>query len=162
LAAASAQEWVGTEVSAAVPSVVLGSSSARLVRAEGVDAFVRGAPFAVCDPSRGAYCAGMSVTGIEMNTFPHLKLAVPLPANFSLEGHLWTMTHEEVNMTLRQAVFGSVLRHVEGNSWYELGAGFADRAEDRNETNDPRGATCHPGPLEPALLAGVGSGFTIG
>jgi hypothetical protein len=162
LRTASAQEWVGTEVSASVPSVVLGSSAARFARVEGVDTFVRGASYAVCDPSRGEYCAGMHVTGVEMNTFPRLKLAVDLPANFTIEGHLWTMTHEEVNLELRQAIMGTTLRRSSDRGWFEVGVGMAERAEAKNTTNDPRGMDCAPGAPQPAVLAGLGTDFWAG
>jgi hypothetical protein len=159
---ASAQEWVGTEVSATVPSVVLGSSAARFARVEGVDTFVRSAPFAVCDPSRGAYCAGMRVTGVEMNTFPRVKLALDLPEHFTIEGHLWTMTHEEVNRELRQAIMGTTLRRTSQRGWVEAGVGVAERAEAENTSNDPRALACEPGAPEPAVLAGLGTWITAG
>jgi hypothetical protein len=162
LRTASAQEWVGTEVSASVPSVVLGASAARFTHVEGVESFVRGAPYAVCDPSRGEYCAGMHVTGVEMNTFPRLKLALDLPESFTIEGHLWTMTHEEVNLELRQAIMGTTLRRTSDRGWAEIGVGMAERAEARNTANDPRGMACAPGAPEPALLAGLGTWFSAG
>jgi hypothetical protein len=159
--ASSAQEWVGTEVSATVPAVVLGSSASRFAGAHGIglDSFVRGAPFTVCDPSRGNYCDGMSVSGVEMNTFPRFRLDIPLPASFSLQGHLWTMTHDEVDLELRQAIMGTTLRYSSGHSWYELGAGMAERAENQNVDHDPRGVDCQPGTPQPAVLAGVGTWF---
>jgi hypothetical protein len=161
--AASAQELAGTELSAAIPGIVLGSSSARMVRSEGFDPFVRGARFASCDPARGEYCAGTHVAGIDMNTFPRFKLNLDLPSHFTLEGHLWSMTHDEVNLEVRQAVLGTALRRQDGNRWYEVGFGMAERSEAKNETNDPRGVDgCQPGPIQPALLAGIGTAFAVG
>jgi hypothetical protein len=161
LRASSAQEWVGTEVSATVPAVVLGSSASRFAGAHGfgLESFVRGAPFAVCDPSRGNYCDGMHVSGVEMNTFPRFRLDIDLPASFSIQGHLWTMTHEQVDLELRQAIMGTTLRYAMGQSWYELGAGVAERAENQNLEHDPRGIDCQPGAPQPAVLAGVGAWF---
>jgi hypothetical protein len=164
LRASSAQEWVGTEVSATVPAVVLGSSASRFAGAHGLglESFVRGAPFAVCDPSRGNYCDGMRVSSVEMNTFPRLRLDIDLPADFSIQGHLWTMTHEEVDLELRQAIMGATLRRASGQSWVELGAGVAERAENENLDHDPRGVECQPGAPQPAVLAGVGTWFAAG
>ena len=39
---------------------------------------------------------------------------------------------------------------------------MAERAEARNTTNDPRGASCSPGAPQPALLAGLGTWINAG
>jgi hypothetical protein len=161
-ARASAQEWVGTEVSAAVPSVVIGSSSARMTRLEAIESFTRGPRFAVCDESQGGICNGVKVAGIEMNTFPRFRLQLDLPASFTVQGHLWAMSLEDESQTIRQAVVGSTLRHSGERNWYELGLGFAERAEERDTGDDFRTGGCDPGPMKPALLAGVGTWVGIG
>ncbi len=158
---ASAQEWVGTEVSAAVPTVVMGSSAARMSSLGEVETMVRAPRFAVCDADGSEFCSGLHATGVAMNLYPHWKLHLNLPAHFSLQGHMWSMSHEAVDLTLRQAIVGTTLRHVSGRDWYELGVGMAERAEAEHTHGEGAGG-CDPGPVRPALLAGVGTWFNAG
>jgi hypothetical protein len=72
------------------------------------------------------------------------------------------MTHQEVDLELRQAIMGTTIRRTSGHTWYELGAGVAERAENENLDHDPRGVACKPGAPQPAVLAGVGTWFGVG
>jgi hypothetical protein len=149
---ASAQEWVGTEVSAAVPGVVMGSNAARLARFDGrLEVYERGAAYAVCDSSEHQYCRGLTMPVISMNTMPNIQLRIPLPNQLSIQGHLWSMLLEDPHYTVRQAMVGPTLRRSGANHWYELGVGMAEHGEAHEV-----GAPADPHPVAAAALGGAG------
>jgi hypothetical protein len=150
-------------MSATVPRLVLGSSWARLTRADSAETFVRGPRFVVCDATGKGYCRGMRPAGVEMNTFPHIKLELDLPRRFSIQGELWSTLHEHVDWTLQQTIVGPTLRRTNGVSWAEIGIGMASNAKDRSAGfGQGMAHSCGTGELEPALLAGVGTGLNVG
>jgi hypothetical protein len=155
---ASAQEWVGTEVSAVLPAVVLGSSASGATHYQSNEIVLRGPRFAVCDPF-AADCRGLYSQQIDMNTSPRFELRVPLPASLSLRGHLWTVLDEDVDVSTRQGIVGTTLRHERGGDWFELGAGMAREVR---QVHDAFGDVDVEGPQMLAVLAGVGTAVQVG
>jgi hypothetical protein len=156
---ASAQELVGAELSATVPTVVMGSSAARMARIGEPVVTLRGPRWAVCDPS-GNDCYGLRPHTIFMNVFPHWSLHVNLPHNFAVHGHLWTMSHDAVDVSLKQAIVGPTLRHKSHGRWIEVGFGFAERAVAQSDEEQLKSAVADGagavGRLGAALIGGLG------
>ena len=158
---ASAQELVSAEVYSMLPALMVGSSALGFDRPSlAIEA--RAPRFAVCDPS-GDDCEDLHPYQIHMTIFPRWKLQLRLPRDFALHGHLWSMSHDEVDLSMRQAIVGGTVRKKWGPRWVELGAGFAQRAvalRDNDATDGDASAGADTsgdvGRLGMALLAGAG------
>jgi hypothetical protein len=118
------------------------------------------APWAICGPGGGG-CRDLEPPQIHMNVCPKLKLQIPLPHGFKVVSHMWTLEHDDMNLSLRQSIVGASLRKKLDRHWLELGLGFAQgsRAESVNERAD---ASDSVGRMGLALLAGTGTGIAAG
>ena len=114
----------------------------------------RAARYAVCG-DEGA-CKNLHPYRIEMEVFPHWDFRVPLPAGFILTNHNWTMEHDAVNLSLRQAMIGGTVRYQHGNAfWLELGGALAEQSMSHPMDSDLL-ASGDVGRMLPAVLGGVG------
>ena len=122
---------------------------------------LRAPRFATCDDAGGG-CRGLHAYKIEMEVFPHWEFRVPLPAGFMLTNHNWTMEHDDVDLSLRQAMIGGTLRYQHGDEfWLEAGGALAEQSISR-PVESALLASGDVGRMLPALLAGVGGWIPVG
>ncbi len=180
---AAAQDAPGPPVGAVLPAAAFGSTVAAMIglqsRAGGEAPerrAITGTAWLICDPA-AEDCAGLEPHAISMQTMPRWDLRISLPRDFELRGHMWTMTHEDVDVSMRQAIVGGTLRHRAAGRWAEIGVGFAERAIDAgdeyegkrrgpfdDDAGEGRSAVARAAieRLGPALLAGVGVSIVAG
>ncbi len=142
---------------ASAQAVILGSTGVAQLHLEQPTPgrTLRAPRFAVCDP-KGDDCRGLHPYQIKMEIFPHWELRVPLPAGFMLTNHNWTMEHDAVDLSLRQAMIGGTVRYQHSDLfWTELGTAMAERSLSRPEESDLL-ASGDVGHMGIALLAGAG------
>ena len=150
---------------ASAQAVILGSSAVGRLGEQSLEPRVRvpleRAPrFATCDDAAG--CKGLHPYHIDMEVFPHWELRVPLPVGFMLTNHNWTMEHDSVALSLRQARGGGTLRYQRGDDWWlELGGALAEQSVSRPVVSDVL-ASGDVGRMLPALLAGAGGWVHLG
>jgi hypothetical protein len=151
----------GTRLASA-QAVILGSSAigrigqtASLVQHSSRFTVERAPRFAVCEPS-GGDCHGLHAYQIKMEVFPHWEFRVPLPVGFMLTNHNWTMEHDSVDLSLRQAMVGGTLRYQHRDDfWLELGGALAEQSVSHPVVSDVL-ASGDVGRMLPAVLGGVG------
>jgi hypothetical protein len=142
-------------------AIILSSTSVGQLNLPAPAGTLRAPGFAVCDPS-GKDCRGLHPYQIKMEVFPHWEFRVPLPSGFMLCNHNWTMEHDAVDLSLRQAMIGGTLRYQHGDfAWIELGAAVAERSLSHPDDSNLL-ASGDIGRMTPALLAGVGGWVHLG
>jgi hypothetical protein len=150
--AASAQELLGSAAASSAAS-----------RALALPDTLRAPVFATC-ASEGD-CQDLHPYVIHMEVFPHWDFRVPLPEGFMLTNHNWTMEHDAVNLSVRQAIIGGTLRFQHGDAWWiELGAAGAEASISHPDAVDADGALAgnDVGRIGLAGLAGVGGWIPLG
>ena len=121
---------------------------------------LRAPAFAVCAPD-GGDCRDLHPYAIHMEVFPHWDFRVPLPDGFMLTNHNWTMEHDSIHLSVRQAIIGGTLRHQRGDWWIEAGAAGAEASISHPDATDEMAGN-DVGRIGMAVLGGMGGWVHLG
>jgi hypothetical protein len=109
-----------------LPAALSGTSITTMQQRSTTALVISDAPWLSCNDAQ--IPCGKRSSSIAMETSPKFDLDIQLPNRLELSGYLWTMTLDNAEIYLRQAIGGPVLRqYIDDDSFVELGAGLAQR-----------------------------------